>query len=377
MKFCIYVNQITPHLVPLAREVVRLLGVDSVRYIYLKGLERERSTLGWNSCKEPWMINKTDNSREAELWIEESDILVCELRDLDLWERRARSGRGMYYTSERWLKPIMNVLPGWLRLFSPSFFFMFWRAIKLFEKYTNLIYLADGFYAAEDMLKIQSFMHGRFWGLLKRPVVTCNKIPMGVFDYNNKAPRMRMKMWGYFVSSTTCSLKRFDRLSILSSKIGVTRVLWVGRFLKWKRVDTLIKAVLNTPSATLDLYGQGPEECKLRRLAAGSSRITFHAPVPVEDVRDVMRHHDVYVLPSNEYEGWGAVINEAIEEGMRVLGTFEAGASRVMLPSTNLFHSNDWRTLSLMLQNPVHLCSIGEWNVKIAAEKLISHGVIL
>lgn len=376
MTFCIYVNQITPHLVPLAQEAVRLLGEDSVRYVYIKALENERSILGWSSQKESWMINKTQNPKEADEWIEESDILICELRDLNLWERRAQSGKGMYYTSERWLKPIKNIFPGWLRLFSPKFFFMFRRAVRIFEKHTNLIYLADGYYAAEDMVKIQSFMHGRFWDVMKRPLVTCSKIPLDTFRYKSNNALIRMKMWGYFVSSTAYSSEQYKEMGMSRVTSDIVNILWVGRYLDWKRIDTLIKAVLNTPAVTLDLYGYGPDEHRLKRLASGSQRITFNGPVSVVNVRKLMRHHDVYVLPSNEYEGWGAVINEALEERMKVLGSFEAGASRAMLPSTNLFHSNDWRTLSLMLQNPIPLCSIGEWNVKIVIKKLISIGVI-
>ena len=85
-----------------------------------------------------------------------------------------------------------------------------------------------------------------------------------------------------------------------------------------------------------------------------------------------MRNHDVYVLTSNEFEGWGAVVNEALEEGMEVVGTFEAGASATILPRENLFHAGDWRGLCrLLLSKHEKSTIIGEWSVDSAARKLI------
>ena len=62
-----------------------------------------------------------------------------------------------------------------------------------------------------------------------------------------------------------------------------------------------------------------------------------------------MREHDVYILASNEQEGWGATVNEALEEGMTVLGTYEAGASAALLPQGQLFHAGDWKALAKAL----------------------------
>ena len=88
-----------------------------------------------------------------------------------------------------------------------------------------------------------------------------------------------------------------------------------------------------------------------------------------------MRSHDVYVLPSNGYEGWGAVVSEALEEGMRVLGTFEAGASATMLPRERLFRAGDWRRLARLLEkerdDALPPCSIGDRTAAKAAEVLV------
>ena len=78
------------------------------------------------------------------------------------------------------------------------------------------------------------------------------------------------------------------------------------------------------------------------------------------------------VLSSNAYEGWGAVVSEALEEGMRVVGTYEAGASATMLPESNLFHFGDWRRLASILANDIKMIDIGMWTAKSAARELMA-----
>jgi glycosyltransferase involved in cell wall biosynthesis len=103
--------------------------------------------------------------------------------------------------------------------------------------------------------------------------------------------------------------------------------------------------------------------------------IQFHPPVPIDEVRKLMREHDVYVLASDAYEGWGAVVNEALEEGMRVIGTFEAGASAAMLPKERLFHCGDYKALATLLEKEckgeLPPCSIGDWTAEKAAKRLV------
>jgi glycosyltransferase involved in cell wall biosynthesis len=98
--------------------------------------------------------------------------------------------------------------------------------------------------------------------------------------------------------------------------------------------------------------------------------ISFHSPVAIDEVRKLMRKYDVYVLSSNAYEGWGAVVSEALEEGMKVVGTYEAGSSATMLPSDNLFYAGDWKALMNLLSTGVNSCSIGHWRVGNAASAI-------
>ena len=85
------------------------------------------------------------------------------------------------------------------------------------------------------------------------------------------------------------------------------------------------------------------------------------------------------VETSDENEGWGAAVNEALEEGMKVLGTFESGASAAMLREDDLFHAGDWKRLADLLgrcglaklKGKLAGQGIGEWTPEKAADRLV------
>ena len=139
------------------------------------------------------------------------------------------------------------------------------------------------------------------------------------------------------------------------------KILWVGRMLDWKRVDVLVQAfrtVSQKMSMELHLYGHGPEQNKLEKLSLGHP-VFLHDPIPIDQVRKVMQSNDVYVLSSDGGEGWGAALNEAMNEGMIPVGTFEAGSSATMIEHGKngfLYHSKNVKELESILEQI--------WNLK-------------
>ena len=389
MKFVFLTNIISPHQMPLARELVNLLGADEYRYVYTEREEKERTKLGWGNEGEDWCLHGDENTAV----LSEADVLMSGGRAPNLFEKRAKEGKTTLYCSERWFKPPI----GFLRVFVPSYFKMARRIVKLLNESENFYYLPMGIHAARDMARLCGLMNGDWKCVFKAPKVNFERKPGGkVFSEGVGGEGVRecvgkMRMWGYFVQSSEFrvgSLELNHGIHRIHGKkgcgsVGVrdcgnegVKVLWVGRMLKLKRVDTIIKAVgecSKSKKITLDIYGIGPEEAKLNKLAAKyGDKIKFHPPVPINEVRKLMREHDVYVLSSNGYEGWGTVVSEALEEGMAVIGTYEAGSSATILPESNLFHAGDWRRLKMLFEGNVEKVGIGPWTAKSAAEFLIT-----
>ncbi len=95
-------------------------------------------------------------------------------------------------------------------------------------------------------------------------------------------------------------------------------VLGVGRLVRQKRFDLLIKAFagMKHPSARLVIIGSGPEEMRLKDIAHShdvSDRVSF---IPWTNHLSVyLQQADIFVL-SSAYEGWARIILEAMASGI-------------------------------------------------------------
>jgi glycosyltransferase involved in cell wall biosynthesis len=117
-------------------------------------------------------------------------------------------------------------------------------------------------------------------------------------------------------------------------------IVFLGRLVTDKGIDTLIEALQHVPSARLAIFGGGPEESFLRRLATQcgvEDRIVFRGPVPADRVAPVLNAGDVLAMPSR-VERWGRVAIEALACGTPVvvggdyLPTLVGSYGRVVLP---------------------------------------------
>lgn len=333
MKIAYYTDSISEHQVPVALKLVEKYGVGNFRYFYLNDRAAHRKQMmGKDAVKFPWTRKISENRDEFQKWTQKADVLYTIFREPLLFEKRIANGKLTFYMSERWFKPPT----GFLRLLHPRYFNMARRIVNCFES-GLVFYLPTGLIAAKDMARLYLLLKGNWRSLLGTIELDYERFAGGMI---HGYPWMRM--WGYFVEAG-------QQFSLQRNKNKPLRVLWVGRFLKLKRVDTIIKAVKNTSGVEFDIYGTGDQEESLKAMSGSCERISFHSVIPLSEVREQMRQHDVYVMSSNGFDGWGAVVSEAIEEGMTVLGTYECGASATLLPDSNLFHVGDWRRLSTML----------------------------
>lgn len=369
IRIALYTNTVSPHQLPLAKELAKKVGDSNFRYIYTDVADKDHGAFGWTLDVPNWCIYA--GCSEADEWLENADVLLSGLRCFDLFERRAKKDLKNFYMTERWFKPPLGV---W-RLLHPKYFGYSRRLCRLLES-DSVVGLPIGIHAACDMARLCGLLHGDLKCLFRAPRLDFERMPFGRIWLKNggnatKYCLDKMRMWGYFVEAGKG--KREERRDE-----SQTRVLWVGRMLGWKRVDTIIRAVGEVAACStcstriniaLDIYGAGTEEMRLKKMAAKyGDAIKFYPPVPIDQVRKLMREHDVYVLASNAYEGWGAVVSEALEEGMKVIGTYEAGSSATILTYEGLFHAGDCKRLMKLFGEKMQTVGVGEWSAKSAAE---------
>jgi len=116
-------------------------------------------------------------------------------------------------------------------------------------------------------------------------------------------------------------------------------ILYVGQLIARKRVDLLLTAFsqLDVPSVRLRIIGKGEEEQNLKQLAYRlgiTDRVSYSQGMPNAEIVAAMAAADVLVLPS-KFDGWGAVVNEALMVGTPVICSDRCGASDVIQNDRN------------------------------------------
>jgi glycosyltransferase involved in cell wall biosynthesis len=107
------------------------------------------------------------------------------------------------------------------------------------------------------------------------------------------------------------------------------RVLFLGRLARQKGVATLIEAAarLRHPGATLLVVGDGPERRAAEQAVARAGighRVRFTGFLPHHAVAAVLRHADVFAMPSI-YEELGTVLLEAMQAGLPIVASDTGG----------------------------------------------------
>ena len=362
MRACLLTDIISPHQMPLARQVAARLGADNFRYISTVAPDAGRWQQGWFGGETPaWVVENWrggEQSQTAAEWARSADVVLCGLRDLALFRQRAAAGRPTFYMSERWFKPPL----GAGRLLHPRFLRMA-LAFRRLARSPHLHYLAMGRLAAADMRRLGAF-------------------------------RNRTWLWGYFVDGPA------EPRPALPAGPRPLEILCAGRMLRLKRLDLLVDVLAQLAregrDCRLRLIGGGVREAHLRaqvRRLGIEERVTFQSFVPIQEVRGWMRKADVYVLPSNGQEGWGTVVNEAMSEGCAVLVSNATGVGATLLTHESnglLFRSGCAVDLACQLRRLCddadlrrriaaagRECMEREWSPAVAAERLLALGEAL
>lgn len=108
------------------------------------------------------------------------------------------------------------------------------------------------------------------------------------------------------------------------------KVLYVGSLSERKNVKVLIEAMKGLHKVQLNIVGDGEKRRKLEVLSKEYAiNADFLGTMPMKDIPNEMQKNDVLVLPSL-YDGWGAVVNEALTQGLYVVCSDMCGAKDLL-----------------------------------------------
>ncbi len=109
-------------------------------------------------------------------------------------------------------------------------------------------------------------------------------------------------------------------------------ILWVGRLIKWKHPElAIIVAKMLRDSGydfNMKIIGQGEmkaELIKMIKIYNLEKYIYFLDYMSPEKVREHMEQANIFLFTSDYNEGWGAVLNEAMNSGCSVVASHAIG----------------------------------------------------
>ena len=344
-------NYYNHHQHAVSRALYRLSG-GNYRFISTSEMSAQRKALGYGGETLPDYVccawQNGEKMAEAKKWIREADAVIAGSAPEWMLRQRIRAGKLLLRYGERPLKK-GDQLPMYL----PRF--LKWHFRNPPGKPIYL--LAAGGDTARDF-----GMFGLFRGKTYR--------------------------WGYFPEE-----KQYpDPAGFLQAK-DPRKLLWCGRFLPWKHPDDGLLVAKRLKDGgfgfSMDLIGAGPMEETLQRMIRDldlSDRVRVLGPMKPEQVRTQMEKAGIFLFTGDRQEGWGAVLNEAMNSGCAVVASHLAGAVPFLVEDGKnglVYRSGDREALfektKLLLEDPRRQRILGmaayetvrkTWNGEVAAKRL-------
>ena len=176
--------------------------------------------------------------------------------------------------------------------------------------------------------------------------------------------RNRVYPFAYFLKKP--SISNLSSPSIKKNMKRPFRFIFVGQLINRKRVDLLIKAIATLKLKEIEFWivGNGSEEKRLRSLAniLLPKKVFWLGVLPIKKIPNVIHQADCLVLPSR-FDGWGAVVSEALMVGTPVVCSDKSGSSVIVEASGvgSIFVANNQKSLITSLRTQL---KIGQVSLK-------------
>lgn len=300
MKIVFVSNYINHHQIPFCEAMRKALG-EGYTFIQTEPMEEERVKLGWQQEEAlPYVKYAYDEPEACQKLVMECDIVIWGgLEDETMLKPRLDAGKPVIRYSERLYKS------GQWKAISP-------RGLrKKYQDHTKyrkapVYLLCAGAYVASDFHIIRAYPQKRY-------------------------------QWGYFPAC-----KAYDVDKLLAGKLRAdtakggtrTEILWAARFIDWKHPELVIHLA--------DRLRQRREDFHITMIGGGELQdiiasvikqtrleeyITLAGTKTPQQVREAMEKASIFLMTSDREEGWGAVMNEAMNSGCAVVADPMEGAA--------------------------------------------------
>ena len=298
MRVTFVSNYINHHQIPISTVLYEKWKED-YHFIQTEPMEEERIKQGWNPETDalPYLLHYDKQEQLCKDLILESDVVIFGGTDEES------------YISER-LEQKKIVIRYSERLYREGQ----WKAISprgLRKKYLDhtrhqndpVYLLCTGGYVAHDFEIVKAYRGKRF-------------------------------RWGYFTRFESSTAE--ERAEWKSG--DEIRIAWAGRFIDCKQAKDALKAVKILKDKNykfkLLMIGGGELQEDLHDFVNRNELedcVEFKGFCSPEEVREYMKTSQIYLFTSDYGEGWGAVVNEAMNSGCAVVASHAVGAAPFLI----------------------------------------------
>ena len=271
-----------------------------------------RKKMGYKEIAAPYTVKISDENRaEVIAIINDADVVITDAEFLDLTKERYEAGKLIFRYSERLFKSRLRYLK------APVHTLKAWRTRKMYmlcsSAFTSRDYHLLGF-------------------------------------YQNKTYK-----WGYFpVRSVTNNIA-----DVIEHKKN-NSILWVGRMIDWKHPESVIfvaeHLLKDGYDFDINIIGWGEMEVQMKTEVQNKGlidKVHFLGSMSPSEVQGHMAGSAIFLFTSDEGEGWGAVLNEAMNNGCAVVASDKIGSVPFLLKNGENgfeFKSKDWDDLYLKVR---------------------------
>lgn len=347
-------NYINHHQIPFSNACYELLG-EKYHFIQTQPMEQERLSMGWSSEGEklPYVSFAYEDEASCKKLIMESDVLLAGWSGReDLVEERLNAGKLTIRISERLYRE------GQWKAISPRGLYHKYKEHTRYRKKPAYL-LCAGAYVASDFHLIHAYPGKMFkWGYF---------------------PEVR-----YYEKNQLMRMKQSD---------GQIHIVWAGRFIPLKHPEYMVRLARSLKGVEkfhIHMAGGGEMEEELKRLSREynvEDKLTFYGFQKPEEVRSIMEKCQIHIFTSNYLEGWGAVVNEAMNSGCAVVANVQAGAVPYLIRHMEngmIYPGGSYKKMEeavcFLLKHPKEMERMGEkayetitglWNAPHAAKELL------
>ena len=353
MKIVFVTNFYNHHQKPLADAFYSRIG-DDYCFIETKPISEERLKMGWGfDERSPYILQSyiDDVSKnKCQQIINDADVVIYGSAPYSMIENRVKAGKLTFKYCERPYKNGVPILKLPIHIL---------RAQKMYARFKNFYMLCASAYAPLDFSKKLAFIGKTY-------------------------------KWGYFTE-----LKKYDDIDRLISDKTPLSISWVARFISLKHPElpvTIVKRLKDEGyNVKLSMIGNGELEdsikCLINDLNVEDCVEMLGAMRP-EQVREHMEKSEIFLFTSDKNEGWGAVLNEAMNSACAVVANSNIGSVPFLVTNGEngyMYRNGDiddiYDKVKLLIDNAderrrisknAYITMKNEWNAENAADKFIS-----